>query len=252
MNKLKEYGKTVFVVGGKAFTSPVLQQNCHEFVVYEDILGITGRPRPQGARTRAVTDIAAAMPLIRRAIKLLADREVTPQLGLLKSTLLQLDSSFSERAYGASSFRDFVEKLAKAGHVILKGTDRSFHVELKEAGEPASTAPAPGAPPAATTPAAPPKDATDTREGARDPGPRERREPREPREPRGPREPREPRDHRSIGIPVLTTWATATRWPTRVRTMPTNRRRTTRRCLPRSKTTLRSRSCTKAWLASVR
>ena len=55
------------------------------------------------------------MPLVRRALKLLADREVMPQLGLLKSTLLQLDSAFSEREYGVGSFRDFVQKLAKAG-----------------------------------------------------------------------------------------------------------------------------------------
>ena len=135
VEKLKQYDRKVFVVGGRSFTSQVMQKNCTEFVAYEDILGVTGRGRQAGGRTRAVTDIAAAMPLIRRAIKLLADREMTPQLGLLKSTLLQLDSSFSERAYGASSFRDFVEKLAKAGHVALKGADRSFYVELREAGE---------------------------------------------------------------------------------------------------------------------
>src|SRR2546428_13110227 len=30
LNKLKEYVKTVFVVGGKAFTLTILQQDCHE------------------------------------------------------------------------------------------------------------------------------------------------------------------------------------------------------------------------------
>src|ERR671930_313426 len=38
VNKLKEYGKTVFVVGGKAFTSTILQQNCHEFIGFESFL----------------------------------------------------------------------------------------------------------------------------------------------------------------------------------------------------------------------
>src|SRR6202171_1334354 len=38
VNKLKQYGKTVFVVGGRAFTSTILQQNCHEFVSYESLL----------------------------------------------------------------------------------------------------------------------------------------------------------------------------------------------------------------------
>jgi len=155
VEKLKQYDRKVFVVGGRSFTSQVMQKNCTEFVAYEDILGSTGRGRQAGGRTRAVTDIAAAMPLVRRALKLLADREVTPQLGLLKSTLLQLDSSFSERAYGATSFRDFVEKLAKAGHVALKGADRSFHVELREPGDTTAAASLAPAPPSDTEPAEP-------------------------------------------------------------------------------------------------
>src|SRR5205823_14886570 len=73
-----------------------------------------------------------AFPLVRRALKVLNDREVSPQLGLLKSTLLQLDSTFSERDYGASTFRDFIEKMATAGYVKLKQVDRSLLVELKE------------------------------------------------------------------------------------------------------------------------
>jgi uncharacterized LabA/DUF88 family protein len=135
VEKLKQYDRKVFVVGGRSFTSQVMQKNCTEFVAYEDICGGSGRGRQEGGRTRPVTNSAAAMPLIRRAIKLLADREMTPNLGLLKSTLLQLDSSFSERAYGTGSFRDFIEKLAKAGHLTVKGADRSFYVELREVGE---------------------------------------------------------------------------------------------------------------------
>ena len=72
------------------------------------------------------------MPLVRRALKVLSDREVSPQLGLLKSTLLQLDSTFSERTYGAGSFRDFAQKLAAAGHVVLRESGRNVLVELAE------------------------------------------------------------------------------------------------------------------------
>src|SRR5579884_1649397 len=52
VNKLKEYGKTVFVVGGKAFTSTILQQNCHEFISYESLLTDSGRQQQQGGRER--------------------------------------------------------------------------------------------------------------------------------------------------------------------------------------------------------
>jgi hypothetical protein len=83
--------------------------------------------------------IEDALPLIRRALKVLSDREVSPQLGLLKSTLLQLDSTFSERDYGTSTFREFMQKMANAGYLNLKQVDRSVLVELKESDAPAST-----------------------------------------------------------------------------------------------------------------
>jgi uncharacterized LabA/DUF88 family protein len=136
VEKLKQYDKKVFVVGGRAFTSMILQRNCHEFIAYENLAGVrknaikTGRPMPAAA---ASAPIAQALPVVRRALKILADREVTPQTGLLKSTLLQLDSTFSERNYGASSFLDFVEKMAKSGYVHLKTSGRSVIVELNEA-----------------------------------------------------------------------------------------------------------------------
>ncbi len=133
VEKLKQYDKTVFVVGGRAFTSVILQKNCHEFISYENLIGAqSGSRRSSGKAHSSTAALKKALPLIRRALKILSDREVSPQLGLLKSTLLQLDSTFSERDYGVSSFRDFIQKLAKAGHVNLKQVDRSLLVELKE------------------------------------------------------------------------------------------------------------------------
>src|SRR6266540_5778907 len=96
VNKLKEYGKTVFVVGGRAFTSTILQQNCHEFISYEGLIdepskrggdhprhqrdrqdrGDKGQvqgqgPAPGGQERRersrpAPLDLAQAMPLVER------------------------------------------------------------------------------------------------------------------------------------------------------------------------------------------
>jgi uncharacterized LabA/DUF88 family protein len=136
VEKLKQYDKQVFVVGGRSFTSQVMQRNCHEFIAYENLSG--GRRGERGGRPSAQsgpqTPIEQAMPLVRRALKVLSDREVTPQLGLLKSTLLQLDSTFSERNYGVGSFRDFAQKLAGAGFVTLRENGRNVLVELKEGG----------------------------------------------------------------------------------------------------------------------
>ena len=134
VEKLKQFDKTVFVVGGRAFTSVILQKNCHEFIAYENLVGVQSGARKAAGKAQisSTAALGSALPLIRRALKILSDREVSPQLGLLKSTLLQLDSTFSERDYGVSSFRDFIQKLADAGHVNLKQVDRSLLVELKE------------------------------------------------------------------------------------------------------------------------
>jgi uncharacterized protein (TIGR00288 family) len=152
VNKLKQYDKRIFVVGGRAFTSTILQRNCHEFVAYESIID-DGRPprhqqerqpqdrqqqpqpqQQQGPRQkRAPLDLAQAMPLVERALGVLERREVRPQLGLLKSTMLQLDSTFNEKAYGANSFTDFVEKLQKADFVEVSGGEGRYMIRMKGA-----------------------------------------------------------------------------------------------------------------------
>jgi uncharacterized protein (TIGR00288 family) len=180
VNKLKQYDKTVFVVGGKAFTSTILQKNCHEFISYESMLddnrgsrrephrehqhrepqqqqGGSQEPRPQldrppqqmrenrpqggggGSRRPPALDLHQAMPLVERALQVLERREVRPQLGLLKSTMLQLDSSFSERAYGAGSFTDFIEKLRKNDLILVTGGEGRYMIQRKRTGAPEKT-----------------------------------------------------------------------------------------------------------------
>src|ERR1035438_8210147 len=180
VNKLKQYDKRIFVVGGRAFTSTILQKNCHEFIAYEAIIDDAPRSRshdrppahpephhgppperqqhqpqqqqpqqqqpqqqqpqqqpPQGPpqqrsqHKRVALDLTQSMPLVERALGVLERREVRPQLGLLKSTMLQLDSTFNEKAYGASSFTDFVEKLQKADFVDVSGGEGRYMIRLK-------------------------------------------------------------------------------------------------------------------------
>lgn len=115
VEKLKQYDKKVFVVGGQQFTSGIMQRNCHEFIAYENLIG-AGRRGGSGRGPKSErADLAQVVPLVKRALKVMLERDVDPQLGLFKSTLLQLDSTFSERTFGAGSFRDFAQKLEKAG-----------------------------------------------------------------------------------------------------------------------------------------
>ncbi len=156
VNKLKEFGKTIYVLGGKAFTSTILQQNCHEFISYESLLDEPPRPQRQAQpqpqqqqpqrpprRRAAPLDIAQSMPLVERALQVLERRAVQPQLGLLKSTMLQLDATFSEKAYGCGSFSDFVEKLKNAGYVNLSGSEGRYFIERKTTVKPEQPAPRP-------------------------------------------------------------------------------------------------------------
>src|SRR5882724_110573 len=158
VNKLKQYNKVIFVVGGRAFTSTILQKNCHEFVSYESLLDEPQRapraqreqhqPHQHGAaqqpsqahrspnRRPAPLDLALSMPLVERALQVLERREVRPQLGLLKSTMLQLDSTFNEKAYGSGSFSDFVEKLKKNGMVNVTGGEGRYMISRKDSAEP--------------------------------------------------------------------------------------------------------------------
>jgi uncharacterized protein (TIGR00288 family) len=158
VNKLKQYDKRIFVVGGRAFTSTILQRNCHEFIAYESMIDERPRashqppreerqqqqqqerpaPQPhqqqqprQQQQKRAALDLAQSMPLVERALGVLERREVRPQLGLLKSTMLQLDSTFNEKAYGASSFTDFVERLQKSDYVEVTGGEGRYMIRLK-------------------------------------------------------------------------------------------------------------------------
>jgi uncharacterized LabA/DUF88 family protein len=141
VEKLKQYDKRVFVVGGRSFTSNILQRNCTEFIAYENLLQSAGSAevsraarssRSVGRSTTESRSLTAAFPNVQRALKILADREVAPQLGPLKSTVLQLDSTFSERDYGAGSFREFMQKMEQAGLVHLRRIDRGYLVEAVE------------------------------------------------------------------------------------------------------------------------
>jgi hypothetical protein len=152
VEKLKQYDKQIFIVGGRQFTSQILQRNCHEFIAYENLTGAAapaspaGRTRQPGRGVRADrAPIEQAVPLVARALKVLSEREGSPQLGLLKTTLLQLDSTFSERTYGAGSFRDFAEKLQKAGVLTLFQSRGGWMIGPANGAAPAEpTAPADG------------------------------------------------------------------------------------------------------------
>src|SRR5512147_394495 len=75
VEKLKQYDRKVFVVGGGSFTSVILQKNCHEFIAYENLVGSRGGGRSGGRGEKpaavAASAISKALPLVKRALKVL-------------------------------------------------------------------------------------------------------------------------------------------------------------------------------------
>ena len=148
VNKLKEYDKRVYVVGGKQFTSTILQRNCHEFISYESLLDLLPRRRrvTPGRAPAPPPPVKKALPLdqavalLERALSALEIRGVQPQLGLLKSTMLQLDPAFTERDYGVSSFSAMMEKLKEQKLIKVKTVDHHLVVERlgADVGEPSA------------------------------------------------------------------------------------------------------------------
>src|SRR5204862_2856286 len=90
----------------------------------------------QPHQKRVALGLAQAMPLVERALNVLERREVRPQLGLLKSTMLQLGSTFNEKAFGSGSFSDFVDKLKRSGMVNVTGGEGRYMISRKDSAEP--------------------------------------------------------------------------------------------------------------------
>ena len=64
VEKLKQYGRKVIVVGGRQFTSVTMQKNCHEFIAYENLVRSSGRPVERGGRPVGSSDISKALPIV--------------------------------------------------------------------------------------------------------------------------------------------------------------------------------------------
>src|ERR1051326_8505931 len=71
VEKLKQYGRKVIVVGGRRFTRPTMPKNWYAFIAYENPVGARGgRAAGRGEKpSGAVSDIAKALPLVKRALK---------------------------------------------------------------------------------------------------------------------------------------------------------------------------------------
>lgn len=120
--KLKEYGKDVIGVGMKDSTSPLLVENCDEFIYYEDIIRREGLP-----------DYEAVVPQERRACyKLLLEtldamlRESTGPIlaSVVKQTMRRKQPQFTERSYGYKNFTALLRDAASLNLIAIHSDER--------------------------------------------------------------------------------------------------------------------------------
>ena len=141
IKKLQFLGKRVLVICGSRFTSDMVRRNCNEFISYENLLAAS-----VGA-TEDATTLDGAFALVERAMTALREAGRDIRTSTLKQMMLQLNPVFSERSFGCSQFRYFLDKavakkLVKYGprdrtsgelHVLLPDEDEAPLVEKFEA-----------------------------------------------------------------------------------------------------------------------
>ncbi|MEZ4611404.1 MAG: NYN domain-containing protein [Caldilineaceae bacterium] len=116
VNKLREYGRYTLGIGPRDVTHPLLVKACDEFVYLEAILDDSAE-----VHATAGMDLEAARTLLEKALRVHTQRGDLPVLAAeLKSTMLLLDSAFSEANFGYSQFRAWLENNADSVNLFVK------------------------------------------------------------------------------------------------------------------------------------
>jgi uncharacterized protein (TIGR00288 family) len=128
VSKLKENGKHVIGLGMRKSTSPLLADNCDEFIYYEDLVSRAEEraEKTSGSGSSIPQEKQAAYRLLFDSVRAL-QRENYDVLysSLVKDTMKRKRPSFDESAYGYESFSDLLEEAQEGGYVELRTDERS-------------------------------------------------------------------------------------------------------------------------------
>ncbi len=122
VEKLKQYDRKVFVVGGRAFTSQVMQKNCTEFIAYENV--VPDRPSRQPRQDKGERPSSH-------------DRRQRQAVDRARGAAGQARTAGADRSGSVAAARIAEEHAAAARFVVLGARLRRQHVPrvCRQAGE---------------------------------------------------------------------------------------------------------------------
>jgi uncharacterized protein (TIGR00288 family) len=124
VSKLRENNKRTIGIGVKRSTSPLLVDNCDEFIYYDDLVAKRGRRKLTGLEDVDPRKQEAFEQLLGAARAL--QRENRQLYGsLVKDTMKRLQPQFNEEYHGYGSFHDLLEDAQKHKLLTLQRDDRS-------------------------------------------------------------------------------------------------------------------------------
>jgi uncharacterized protein (TIGR00288 family) len=124
VSKLRENNKHTIGIGVKRSTSPLLVDNCDEFIYYDDLVAKRGRRKLAGLDDVEPRKKEAFEQLLGAARAL--QRENRQLYGsLVKDTMKRLQPQFNEEYHGYSSFHDMLEDAQKHKLITLQRDERS-------------------------------------------------------------------------------------------------------------------------------
>jgi uncharacterized protein (TIGR00288 family) len=123
VSKLKENGKRVIGLAMRDSTSPLLADNCDEFIYYEDLESRSGAQEAESGKPLDKKDLFGLITETVRALK--RENFEVIQASLVKDTLKRKRPSFDEGSAGYRSFSELLEDAEEAGLLRLAEDERS-------------------------------------------------------------------------------------------------------------------------------
>ncbi len=125
VSKLKENGKHVIGIGMHESTSPLLSDNCDEFIFYEDLLQVAAMTPPK-ISSDLPDDKRRAFELLFEAITaLMRENKEILWSSMVKQTMQRKRPSFNESSLGYRSFSEMAKDAEKQGYLQLRKDNKS-------------------------------------------------------------------------------------------------------------------------------